>query len=94
MRSGQHGLNIGDIQARLDIPRSTLSHHLNKLIEANLVAPRKKGTSVVCCADFDTMRDLTDFLYATCCADELEEEACQTCQPNATTENVAAELVP
>ncbi|MEM7735828.1 MAG: metalloregulator ArsR/SmtB family transcription factor [Deinococcota bacterium] len=93
MRSGQRGLNIGDIQARIDMPRSTLNHHLHKLIEANLVAPRKKGTSVVCCAEFGVMQDLIEFLFATCCADEaslnetvlneplLEEGACQTCQP-------------
>ncbi len=88
MRSGQRGLNIGDIQARIDMPRSTLNHHLHKLIEANLIAPRKKGTSVVCCAEFGVMQDLIEFLFATCCADEanlnettLEEGACQTCQP-------------
>jgi len=38
------GLVVGDIQAELDIPNSTLSHHLDKLKSEDLVLVRREST--------------------------------------------------
>lgn len=62
------GAKAGDVQAELGIPASTLSHHLEKLRNENLVSVRRDGTSLWYTANVDGLRELLDFLYADCCS--------------------------
>lgn len=61
------GLVAGEIQAELDIPASTLSHHLEKLRHEGLVTVRREGTFLRYEAGTETLRELLSFLYAECC---------------------------
>ncbi len=61
------GLVVGDIQDELDIPASTLSHHLEKLKHEGLVRVRREGTFLWYAADTEALHELMDFLYAECC---------------------------
>lgn len=61
------GMVVGDIQGELEIPNSTLSHHLEKLRHEGLVTVRREGTYLWYAADTETLRDLLGFLYAECC---------------------------
>jgi len=61
------GMVVGDIQSELEIPHSTLSHHLEKLKHEGLVTVRREGTYLWYAADTETLRDLLGFLYAECC---------------------------
>jgi DNA-binding transcriptional ArsR family regulator len=61
------GLTVGDIGAELDIPSSTLSHHLDKLKNEDLVHVRRDGTFLWYSANTDTLQRLLGFLYAECC---------------------------
>jgi ArsR family transcriptional regulator len=61
------GLVVGEIQSELDIPNSTLSHHLEKLKNENLVKVRRDGTFLWYTASTETLRELLGFLYAECC---------------------------
>src|SRR4051812_49007191 len=61
------GLVVGDIGAELDIPSSTLSHHLEKLKNEDLVRIRREGTFLWYSANTDTLQQLLGFLYAECC---------------------------
>src|ERR1700689_4966681 len=61
------GLVVGEIQEELDIPNSTLSHHLDKLKAEDLVRVERKGTFLRYIADTDTLQGLLQFLYAECC---------------------------
>ena len=70
VRAGADGMSIGRIQQRTGIPRSTLSHHLHRLIGAGLVSSEKIGTSLVCRADYRSMDDLVGFLSDECCVEE------------------------
>lgn len=67
MTAEPHGLIVGDIQSELDIPSSTLSHHLDKLKNEGLVAVRRNGTFLWYRANTDALKDLLGFLYAECC---------------------------
>ena len=62
------GMVVGDIGRELDIPSSTLSHHLDKLKNENLVSVRREGTFLRYVANADALRDLLAFLYAECCS--------------------------
>jgi DNA-binding transcriptional ArsR family regulator len=61
------GLVVGEIGAELQIPSSTLSHHLDKLKGEDLVQVRREGTFLRYSANTDTLQALLGFLYAECC---------------------------
>ncbi len=61
------GLIAGDIGSELGIPASTLSHHLEKLRNEELVEVRRQGTFLWYSANTEGLRELLSFLYAECC---------------------------
>ncbi|MGD0497071.1 MAG: metalloregulator ArsR/SmtB family transcription factor [Bryobacteraceae bacterium] len=61
------GMVAGEIQAELDIPSSTLSHHLEKLRNEGLVKVQRESTFLRYRADAEALRELLAFLYAECC---------------------------
>ncbi len=61
------GLVVGDIQSELEIPNSTLSHHLEKLKSEDLVRVRRESTFLRYTANTDALHELLQFLYAECC---------------------------
>jgi len=62
------GLVVGDIQAELTIPPSTLSHHLEKLRHEDLVAVRRDTKFLWYTANVEALQQLLGFLYAECCS--------------------------
>jgi len=61
------GLVVGEIQEEMDIPNSTLSHHLDKLKNEDLVNVRRESTFLHYSANTDALQELLQFLYAECC---------------------------
>jgi ArsR family transcriptional regulator, arsenate/arsenite/antimonite-responsive transcriptional repressor len=61
------GLVVGDIQDELEIPNSTLSHHLDKLKNEELVQVKREGTFLRYTANTEALREILQFLYAECC---------------------------
>ena len=61
------GLVVGEIQSELDIPNSTLSHHLDKLRNEGLVLVRREGTFLRYSANTEALQEVLQFLYAECC---------------------------
>jgi ArsR family transcriptional regulator, arsenate/arsenite/antimonite-responsive transcriptional repressor len=61
------GLNVGEIQSELGIPNSTLSHHLDKLKNEELVKVRRESTFLRYTANTEALEELLGFLYAECC---------------------------
>jgi DNA-binding transcriptional ArsR family regulator len=61
------GLVVGEIQDELEIPNSTLSHHLDKLRTEDLVEVKREGTFLRYTANTAALQELLQFLYAECC---------------------------
>ena len=61
------GLVVGEIGSELEIPASTLSHHLDKLKNEDLVRVRREGTFLWYSANTQALQELLGFLYAECC---------------------------
>ena len=61
------GIVVGEIGSELDIPSSTLSHHLEKLKNEDLVSVRREGTYLWYSANTEALQELLGFLYAECC---------------------------
>ena len=62
------GMVVGEIGEELGIPGSTLSHHLEKLKNEDLVAVTREGTYLRYAANSDALKQLLAFLYAECCS--------------------------
>lgn len=61
------GMFVGEIQGDLDIPNSTLSHHLDKLRMEDLVNVQRESTFLRYTANTDALQEILQFLYAECC---------------------------
>ena len=61
------GLVVSEIQEELDIPNSTLSHHLDKLRTEGLVHVKRESTFLRYHANIESLQELLQFLYAECC---------------------------
>jgi len=61
------GLVVGEIQEELEIPNSTLSHHLDKLRNEGLVKVQRESTFLRYTANTEALQELLQFLYAECC---------------------------
>lgn len=61
------GTVVGDLQSKLAIPWSTLSHHLDRLASAGLLKHRAEGRFIHYRADYAALRGLTDYLWEDCC---------------------------
>ena len=67
VQAGPEGVTTTALQELVDIPWTTLNHHLDRLVDAGLVAARRDGKSVVHTAAYDALRALTEFLWEDCC---------------------------
>ena len=61
------GTPVGEIQAQVGMPGSTLSHHLADLAKAGLLVAARQGTTIRYAARFDHLRALTEYLWQDCC---------------------------
>jgi ArsR family transcriptional regulator len=61
------GMVVGELQEELDIPNSTLSHHLDKLRNEGLVQVRRESTFLRYTANTEALQEVLRFLYAECC---------------------------
>ena len=67
VRCGTCGCSVGDIQRILDIPGSTLSHHIAKLVSAGLVEQNRDGRTLHCIPKLDALDETMAFLTEECC---------------------------
>jgi len=74
VKVGSKGLTIGEIQKLVDIPLSTLAHHLDHLKKANLIDQEKKGRSILNFAQFKHIQQLADYLLKECCVNEKKRK--------------------
>ncbi|BBB30421.1 ArsR/SmtB family transcription factor [Neptunomonas japonica] len=70
IKSGRKGIAVGEVQEKLEIPGSTLSHHLKGLESAGLITQRREGRTLFCVAQYEQLNSVISFLQAECCVDE------------------------
>lgn len=61
------GLVVGEIISELGFSASTLSHHLEKLKNEDVVTVSREGTYLRYKANAEALQELLTFLYAECC---------------------------
>ena len=75
VKAGEDGMMVGELQAQLSIPASTLSHHISHLRHAGLLEQHREGTSLYCVMNYKTMDAAIRFLTEQCCANEKSNRA-------------------
>jgi len=75
--AGEGGMPVGEIQKKLKIPASTLSHHLSHLMRVGLVEQKREGRTLRCIAQFSKLQGIVDFLVDECC----EGKSCISSNP-------------
>lgn len=76
VKAGFEGMPVGVVQKELDVPGSTLTHHIAGLVAAGLVVQRREGRTLYCVAQFDQLEAVICFLQEECCADMSELVPC------------------
>jgi len=76
VQAGSAGSAAGEIQSHVGLPASTLSHHLKRLVDAQVVTTRSEGTFHFYAADYASLRGLTDYLWEDCCKRGTSTSCC------------------
>ena len=66
VRAGHGGLPVNQVQERLGIPASTLSHHLQRLVQNGLVSQERQATTLICRAVYPAERALSETRWVRC----------------------------
>jgi DNA-binding transcriptional ArsR family regulator len=74
VRAGDDGLAVGTIQRALEIPASTLTHHIAHLKSAGVIRQQRQQATLICTMEYGLLRALVDYLTEECCADELSSD--------------------
>ena len=67
VQAGISGSSVGALQKKLEIPNSTLSHHISRLVRSNLVIQERQSRTLLCRANYELMNGLLGFLSENCC---------------------------
>ncbi len=73
VEAGRSGVSVGEIQKKIEIPNSTLSHHIARLVRANLVTQERQSRTLLCRANYELMNALLEFLSENCCIGDLSD---------------------
>lgn len=75
IKAGKEGVNVSTIQGHLKIPSSTLSHHISKLVQANIIKQERAGRALRCSANYKLLDMIIFELKDQCCVG-LDEKIC------------------
>lgn len=70
VNAGEQGVSVGVVQEELNVPGSTLSHHISGLASAGLIKQRREGRTLYCVVEYEKLLAVITFLQDECCIDE------------------------
>jgi ArsR family transcriptional regulator len=65
--AGEKGMTVGEIQQELEVPLSTMSHHLSHLVRVGLIEQARNQTRIQCRVAYDQVEAVAQFLTSECC---------------------------
>jgi DNA-binding transcriptional ArsR family regulator len=76
VQAGAEGISTTELQGKLDLPWTTLNHHLSRLVSAGLVNAERDGKFSIHTADYAELKALTAFLWEDCCKSGKRPKGC------------------
>jgi DNA-binding transcriptional ArsR family regulator len=73
VKSGFDGLPVGVLREDLDIPHSSMTHHITSLMKAGLIQQKREGRVLRCIPRYGRLWDVIAFLQSECCLDEATD---------------------
>jgi DNA-binding transcriptional ArsR family regulator len=70
VRAGNQGMPVGAIQKQLQIPGSTLTHHISHLKSAGLIRQERDQATLICKMEYEVLNQLVAYLTEECCVDD------------------------
>ncbi len=70
VKAGEQGVAVGVVQEELNVPGSTLSHHISSLASAGLIKQRREGRVLYCVVEYEKLQAVIAFFQDECCIDE------------------------
>jgi len=67
VKAGHDGVSVGQIQKKFEIPGSTLSHHISRLVQVGLVQQERESRTLYCIPQYEALTELIVFLQSECC---------------------------
>lgn len=83
VQRGPEGLAAGAIGQQLGVAATTLSFHLQQLMQADLIEQRRESRSLIYSAKFQNMNALVGYLTENCCGGAAS--CAPACDPDAAT---------
>lgn len=74
VKAGHSGKPVGDLQKKLQIPGSTLSHHIAALVSVDLVTQVRDGRVLNCIAQYKNLTHIVNFLMDECCIEQSRNQ--------------------
>ena len=68
VKAGHEGVPVGQIQKELEVPGSTLSHHISRLVRVGLIRQVRESNVLYCLPQYEVLTELIDFLQSECCS--------------------------
>ncbi len=69
VKVGDQGAPVGQIQEKLNVPGSTLSHHISRLVSVGLIRQVRESRTLYCIPQFEVLDELIEFLKSECCTE-------------------------
>lgn len=69
VRAGFDGLPVGVLREDIDIPHSSMTHHIASLVSAGLIEQKREGRVLRCVPQYGRLWDVIAFLQSECCID-------------------------
>lgn len=73
VKAGPDGLNVGVLKELLNIPASTLAHHLKALSHSGIIIQKRNGREIINQAAFNKLTAILHYLTEDCCEGALKE---------------------
>jgi DNA-binding transcriptional ArsR family regulator len=67
VRSGHDGMSFQSLVETMEVPPSTLTHHLKMLVASGLVTQERNGRETISRPVFDTLEGVIAYLNNECC---------------------------
>ncbi len=70
VKCGNDSVSVGDIQQKIGIPGSTLSHHISKMVKVGLIKQVRESRTLYCIPQFEALEQVVSFLRDECCVNQ------------------------